>query len=111
MVDDVTLVKAAKRLAKRFHATKIVLFGSRARGTGDERSDVDLLVVGPLRQSRKDLLLDMYRELDGREFGCDLVLLSDDEYEMDRRVPGTVARAAAVEGKVLYERSRRPAHS
>jgi len=107
MVDQNTLVKAARRLAKRFHATRIILFGSQARGTADEHSDVDLLVIAPLRQPRQTLLLEMYRELGGREFGCDLVLLSEEEYEADRHVPGTVARPAALEGKVLYECSPR----
>ena len=111
MVDETTLVRAARRLAKRFHVTKVILFGSQARGTADERSDVDLLIVGPLRQPRQALLLEMYRELGGLEFGCDLVLLSEEEYETDRCVPGTVARPADREGKVLYERPRRLAHS
>ena len=105
------LLRAAKRLAKRFHVTKVILFGSQARGSADKRSDVDLLVVGPLRQPRQALLLEMYRELGGREFGCDLVLLSEEEYESDRHVPGTLARPASLEGKVLYERPRRRAHS
>jgi len=111
MVQQDTLVKAARRLAERFHASKIILFGSQARGTADEHSDVDMLVVAPLRRPRQALLLEMYRELGGREFGCDLVLLSEEEYETDRCVPGTVARPAALEGKVLYERSARRAHS
>ena len=35
-----------KALALRFHAEKLVLFGSRARGDARERSDVDLAVFG-----------------------------------------------------------------
>lgn len=111
MVDARVLALAARRLAKRFHVTKVILFGSQANGTQDERSDVDLLIVGPVRQPRQALLLEMHRELAGLELGFDLVLLSEEEYETDRRIPGTVARPAALEGKVLYERSRRCAHS
>ncbi len=111
MVDEGTLQQAASTLARRFHLSKVILFGSRARGIATERSDVDLLLVGPLRRPRKTLLLEMYRELGGLEFGCDLVLLSEAEYEIDRLVPGTVARPADIEGRVLYERSQRHAHS
>ncbi|MCD8375758.1 MAG: nucleotidyltransferase domain-containing protein [Oscillospiraceae bacterium] len=32
------------RLAQRHHARRLVLFGSRARGDGHERSDIDLAV-------------------------------------------------------------------
>ena len=33
-------------LAHKYSVTKIVLFGSRARGTNTERSDIDIAVYG-----------------------------------------------------------------
>ena len=33
-------------LAKKYAVTKIILFGSRARGTNTERSDIDIAVYG-----------------------------------------------------------------
>lgn len=33
-------------MRKRYAVTKIILFGSRARGTNTERSDVDIAVYG-----------------------------------------------------------------
>ena len=33
-------------LAKKYSVTKIILFGSRARGTNTERSDIDIAVFG-----------------------------------------------------------------
>ena len=35
----------------------------------------------------------------------DIVLYSPEEYERERDIPGTVARVASVEGRVLYERA------
>jgi predicted nucleotidyltransferase len=32
--------------AKRYDVSKVILFGSRARGTNSERSDIDIAVVG-----------------------------------------------------------------
>ena len=32
--------------AKKYSVTKIILFGSRARGTNTERSDIDIAVYG-----------------------------------------------------------------
>ena len=63
-----------------------------------------------LKQPRQTLLLEMYRELGETDFGCDLVLLSEEEYETDRCVPGTIARPASLEGKMLYDRSRERTH-
>jgi hypothetical protein len=45
----------------------------------------------------------MDRALDGLGLACDLVLLRPEEYERERRVPGTIARAADLEGIVLHE--------
>ena len=33
-------------LARKYSITKIILFGSRARGTNTERSDIDIAVYG-----------------------------------------------------------------
>lgn len=45
--ERVALADYLSRLRKRFgrHVRRVILFGSRARGEGDEESDVDVLVV------------------------------------------------------------------
>ncbi len=44
-------------LVEQFHPQQVILFGSYAYGQPDEHSDVDLLVVKPIEQSRfKDAL-------------------------------------------------------
>jgi predicted nucleotidyltransferase len=45
MINDETLLKVRQKLVDGFAPTRIILFGSQARGTADERSDVDILVV------------------------------------------------------------------
>ena len=40
------IVRELCSFAQRYAVTKIVLFGSRARGTNTERSDVDIAVYG-----------------------------------------------------------------
>jgi hypothetical protein len=49
------------------------------------------------------LMVAMYRALKGLPVATDLVVLTPEEYERDRQIPGTVARPASQEGKVLYE--------
>ncbi|MHB9028396.1 MAG: nucleotidyltransferase domain-containing protein [Candidatus Latescibacterota bacterium] len=88
-----------------FNPQKIVLFGSQARGTANEHSDADLLVIARFTGRRRDILVEMDRSLRDAGFALDLVLLTPEEYDRDREIPGTVARPASQEGKVLYERS------
>ena len=104
MISQELLDQAAKRLVKHFNPHKIILFGSQARGTGDKHSDVDLLVVGTFMEKRRKVLVAMDRSLRGIGFARDIVLLTPDEYERDRHIPGTVARPASLEGIILYER-------
>ena len=39
--------KAARILKDRFAIDQVILFGSKARGTSDQYSDIDLLLIGP----------------------------------------------------------------
>jgi predicted nucleotidyltransferase len=100
-MDSNVLTAATSRLVERFQPDKIILFGSRARGTADERSDVDFLVVMPVRGQRRRIALEMDRALSGLGFARDFVILTPEEYETDRWIPGTIARPASLEGIVL----------
>jgi predicted nucleotidyltransferase len=103
MVSDEILRTATERLVRQFRPKRIILFGSHARGTADAHSDVDLLVVCPISGSRRALMVGMDRALRGLGFARDVIVLTPEEFESDRHIPGTVARPAWQEGKVLYE--------
>ena len=103
MITDETLKKAAQRLADNFNPKKIILFGSQARGVANKNSDVDLLIICPLRGNRRALMVAMDRALRGLGFARDIIVLTPEEFERDRHIPGTVARPAWQEGKVIYE--------
>lgn len=105
MIDEKKIREATDRLVASFHPNRIILFGSHARGTADDRSDVDFLVVCSLTGNRRSLVVAMDRALRGLGFARDIVVLTPEEYERDRYLPGTVARPASLEGKVLYESS------
>jgi predicted nucleotidyltransferase len=91
------------RLVREFHPKRIILFGSQAGKSADERSDVDLLVICPIHGKRRTLMVAMDRALKGLPIARDIIILTPDEFERDRHIPGTVARPAWKEGKVLYE--------
>ncbi len=103
MISDETLNEIRRRLVDGFHPEKIILFGSQARGTADEHSDVDILVICPITSNRRELTLAMDRSLWGLRLARDIIVLSPEEFERDRHIPGTIARPTWLEGKVLYE--------
>ena len=105
MIDENTICEITERLVSGFHPDKIILFGSQARGTSDEKSDLDILVICPVRGSRRKMMVEMDRSLKGLKVARDIMVLSADEFERDRKIPGTIARPAWKEGKLLYERT------
>ena len=52
MISEEVLNGVKDRLVEKFHPQRIILFGSQARETADEKSDVDILVVCPFQGSR-----------------------------------------------------------
>jgi predicted nucleotidyltransferase len=106
MVTEEILRRAMDRLLAQSRPQRVILFGSQARGTADARRDVDLLVicaVPPGPGSRRELMVAMDRALRGVELATDVIILTPEEFERDRHIPGTVARPAWREGRVLYE--------
>ena len=92
-----------KRLRGAVSPTRVILFGSRARLDGDERSDYDLLVVCPFTGGRRAVMAALSRALEGLGVAVDVIVLTPEEYELDKQIPGTVARPAWLEGVVLYD--------
>ena len=103
MISNEILFEVRQRLVDGFAPNRIILFGSQARGTADDRSDVDILVICSFQGKRRHLMLEMDRALWGLRLARDIMILTPEEFERDRHIPGTIARPAWKEGKVLYE--------
>lgn len=104
MVASTVLTEATRRLVEGFAPRRVILFGSQARGEARHHSDVDLLVlIDGATGHKRALTLAMDRALAGLNIARDIVVLTPDEYERDRHIPGTVARPASLEGIVLYD--------
>ena len=101
MISQNQISQVTDSLIKKLNPQKIILFGSYARGIADDKSDVDLLIISPFKRKRRKVLVDMDRSLRGIGFALDLILLTPDEFERDREIPGTIARPAARDGKIL----------
>ena len=102
---QVMIQEMVRRIVVQFAPEKIVLFGSHARGNAGPDSDVDLLVIKPVAGSRRQERLAMRVALHGMGMAKDVLLVTPEEVETFRELPGTIIRSALSEGKVLYERS------
>ena len=92
------------RIVSSFQPARIVLFGSHARGTATEWSDVDLLVILPKVSDKRNATIEIRRALGDLPVCKDIVVATPEEVARRGHLVGTALRSALREGKVLYER-------
>jgi len=98
-----TIDEIVRRIVAVASPTRIILFGSHARGDADEDSDVDLLVVVEETESRRETTIQLYKALKGIGIAKDVVVTHKDVFEKYKTVLGALEREASEEGKVIYE--------
>lgn len=94
----------SRRIVKRFHPEKIILFGSHARGSAGPDSDVDLLVVMHVEGSKREKQIELGVALHDIRIPKDIIVVRPEEVERYGTVVGTLIRPALREGRTLYER-------
>ncbi len=96
------LIEMTRRIVSEVHPLKVILFGSRSRGTFRVDSDVDLLVIerDPVAQRRETTRL--YRLLRDFRLPIDIVVVGQSFAERYRDIPGSVIYPAFREGRMLY---------
>lgn len=100
------IYEISNQIVRLFSPQKIILFGSCATGKADRYSDVDLLVIISFSGRRRKLMVEIDRALAAFKKPVDIIIQTADEYERNRLIPGTIARYAFLEGKVLYDRHK-----
>ena len=84
--------------------TKIILFGSYAKGEETSASDIDLCVLTPVSDRHPlDLTIDLRVKLiKVRERPLDLFAYNQDDFSADALRPGSFQYSIAKDGVVLY---------
>ncbi|HFB97620.1 MAG TPA: nucleotidyltransferase domain-containing protein, partial [Bryobacterales bacterium] len=73
--------KMVERIVEQFHPRKVILFGSHAREAGTEDSDVDLIVVMPVKGSKRRQASEIDRALADRLLPLDLIVVTPEEFD------------------------------
>ncbi|MEW5724705.1 MAG: nucleotidyltransferase domain-containing protein [Thermodesulfobacteriota bacterium] len=98
------LAEIVKRIVDKMDPLKVVLFGSRARGSARPDSDFDLMVIAESDQPRYRRAAALYTNLADLPVEVEIVVYTPQEVEEWRRVPQALVTTALQEGRVLYER-------
>jgi uncharacterized protein len=96
------LDELVRRLVAAVQPTRIILFGSAARGEMHENSDLDVLVVVPDGLSEREAWNLAYSGLRRFGFATDLVVVNESILSKYGKSPGMVYEQALKDGKELY---------
>lgn len=91
-----------RRVVREIHPVRVILFGSHATGRGRPDSDVDLMVVVRDGNDVRATTVLLYRLLAGMGVPKDLVVVTAEDFERLKGIPGTVIYVAHREGRTLY---------
>ena len=97
--------RIVKRIVKKFHPERVILFGSHARGDAGSDSDVDLLVIMDFEGTVRDKELEIRQALHDILVPLDVIVTRPVDFAWRKEVVGTIEWSAAREGKVLYSHS------
>jgi predicted nucleotidyltransferase len=104
---DATHVQAAvDRLVEAFDPLRIVVFGSYARGETTPHSDLDLLVVLPEVEHKRDAAVAMRRVLSDLPVSKDVVVATPEEIEVRRNSTWHIIARALDDGVTVYSREQ-----
>lgn len=92
--------RVAERIVERCDASRVILYGSVARGDDGPDSDIDLLVVMPIIGRRHDTSVRVLNELRDLPVPIDITVVDPAHLDEEASVPGVI-RAAMREGRVL----------
>lgn len=102
---EAKIAEMVRRIVAGFDPERVILFGSRARGTHRPDSDVDLMVVMPVTQPKRDQVVSIRVALSDIGVAKDVVVVTSDEFERYCDQNGTIVQPAAKDGRVLYARA------
>ena len=99
------LSEVVDRIVRKFHPVKIILFGSWARGSAREDSDLDLLVVLQKAEHTRKAAIQIGNSLSNLPVSKDIIVTTPQDIEKYGKTVGYILRSALTEGKVIYERN------
>lgn len=103
MISSEQIQQAVERLVKAANPSKVILFGSYARGDETEDSDLDLMVIEREVPNKFEEMVRLRQELRSLKIPVDVLVYSQNYVDEWGHLPGTALYWALTEGRVMHE--------
>jgi predicted nucleotidyltransferase len=103
-VQDDRVAEVVRRLVAAADPDKIVVFGSRAKGSAGPDSDMDLLIIKDSTQPRHRRTAPLYAVLRGLGVAADILWFTPAEVQDWSGARNFISTVAIREGQVVYEK-------
>lgn len=104
LLDDPLIAEVARCLEPELPAgSRVIVFGSRARGEARADSDLDLCVVEPEVKNRHAEMVRLRRAMWDVESAIDVLVISKERYDYWRHTPNNVYHDVSKEGYTLVD--------
>ncbi|MBF0181161.1 MAG: nucleotidyltransferase domain-containing protein [Magnetococcales bacterium] len=103
MIGEELVQKVGAMLAEAAGPSRIILFGSQARGEAGEESDLDFLVVEPEVSNRLREMTRLRQVVRPLRIPVDILVCSRLEMEERRQACGSAIHWALREGRILHD--------
>ena len=101
-IDDELIQEIVQRVLTVSRPERVILFGSAVSGQLTPDSDVDLLIVEPNPDDRREESVRIHNVLRGLGYPFDIIVISSEWFEESKEVIGGIAYPANKYGKVIY---------
>jgi predicted nucleotidyltransferase len=102
MIDEATIEEAGRRIgAAAPEGSRVILFGSHARGEANDHSDLDIMVIEPEVENTAEESVRLYRTLRDMRVPVDVIVVAEAKARRWSKVKGTVIERALREGREL----------
>jgi uncharacterized protein len=105
-VTEEKIEAAVRRIVDVAQPTRVILFGSAARGEAGRNSDADFLMVLEAVQRPRQESIRIQRALGDIDMPVDILVISEERLRELSATPGLIYREVLRDGRVVFESGR-----
>lgn len=107
MITNIQINNITNQIVKKYNPERVILFGSYAKGTFNDNSDLDFIIIKDTNLPKHKRGIELRRFFYGLTIPLDFKIYTTSEYEQEKNNKYSFLYSALVESKTLYDRENR----